>query len=69
MRGPHGGGSRGPLVHEQLESRLARSGAAVIGEMMMRSMASDPGLRQLLFGGLAHGAMERSCSRDDPPRA
>ena len=55
-------------MHEQLESRLARSGAAVIGEMM-RSMASDPGLRQLLFGGLGHGAMGGSRSRDDSPHA
>ena len=59
MRGPgrsHGGGSWGSLAQEQIESRLARSGAAVIGEMM-RSMASDPGLRQLLFGGLGDEAM------------
>ena len=70
MRGPgwsHGGGSRGPLVHEQLGARLTRSGAAAIGQMVMRSMASDPGLRQLLFGGMAHEAMEVSSSRDDSP--
>ena len=71
MRGPgqsRVGGSRGSLVQEQIESRLARSGVAVIGEMM-RGMASNPGLRQLLFGGLGDEAMGGGRSRSDSPHA
>ena len=34
----------------------------------MRSMADDPGLRQLLLGGMASEVMEVSSSRDESPR-
>ena len=56
MQGPgrsHVGGSRWPLVREQLAARLTRDGAAAIGQMVVRGMADDPGLRQLLLGGMA----------------
>ena len=59
MQGPgrsHDGGSRWPLAREQFVERLTRDGAAAIGQMVIRSVAHDSGLRQLLFGERATGA-------------
>ena len=64
----HDGGSRWLLAREQFVARLTRDGAAAIGQMVIRSVAHDPGLRQLLFRGMASGVREVSSSRDESAR-
>ena len=69
--GRQGGDGRGPgrahdrnprgslVVQEQIESRLTHNGMAVLGDVMRR-MANNPDLRQILPGGLEDEVNEGS---------